>query len=338
MKKRLSLILIMILFSISPLLAVFCHICGKGLPEAANFCPACGKEVASAFQPAPPSPSEEKIANPQTPILTPAPNPTVARFIPAETYLNDYESINQIELLLTNTNYAMASQHAKELRRTHAERMKTVEANYRSFSPYRRKIHDLHIKKLKTIDSYLEAWKGTEYGTDKARSLAEKDKALFQLSQINEAIETLITGGNDLVSIAKVQEMETRMDRTSTNFVVTSSYLLVDNQRINRGEPFWVIDVVSASAKVLHMGHGRSSQPICGWISVYDLERRSNWRSHPAFFYSAPTTAPTVVYETCPTPPVTVIYRYKKRYPYRHRNDRSRHKRHKYVVTDPHFW
>lgn len=351
MKKLLAVVFIMILLAVSPLLAAFCQNCGKEMPEAANFCAVCGKAAAGAFQTAQPAqPSQSNN------LAVPSNSPVVISAAPDDGSLADYDSINQIELLLTNTNYAVASRQAKELRRQHDQRMVVVERNYRHFSPYRRKLHDLNIQKLKALDTYLEAWKGTEYGQDRVRSMAEKDKALFVLSQTNEAIDTLLTGGSDLYSIAKVEEMERRLQRTSGNFVITAPYIQIDNQRLNRGEPIWVIDVVSASAKVLHMGRGRSSQPICGWVSVYDLERRSNWRSDPAFFYSPPVTT-TIVYEPAPEPPVKVVIVSKGRYPYRHdrdrhddRRDRDRdrhdgrndrhgdHRGHDYLVINPRFW
>lgn len=365
MNKRLSLVLMMMLFAVSPLLAAFCHNCGKELPSAANFCPACGKPSAGALEPAPVA-QQPQSAPQQPPVIQPVvtPQPIENRpvyVVPAadEASLADYDSINQMELLLSNASYGVASRQAGELRRQHEDRMVSVERNYRYFSQYRRKLHDLHLKKLRAIENYLEAWKGTEYGPDRVRAQAEKDRALFVLSQTNEAIDTLLTGGGSLSSISRVEEMEQRLTKTSSSYVVTAPYLMVENFRLSRGEPLWIIDVVSASAKVLHMGRSRSNQPVCGWVSVYDLEKRSNWRSDPAFFYSPPTVS-TVIYQPAPEPPVKVVIVSKGRYPYRHRDrhdhdrrDRDRHdydrrdkdhgrhddhRRYDYVVIKPRFW
>lgn len=365
MKRTFITLMIMLLASVMPVLAAFCHNCGKELPAAANFCPACGKASAGAFQPAQPAqPVQVETAKPQAvePVYVPEP---VQMQSPAleNSSLANYDYINQMEMLLTSASYGVASRQTRELRSQNEHRMAKLESGYRYFSTYQRKLHDLHLKKQKAVEDYLEAWKGTEYGPDRARSAAEKDRALFVLSAVNEMIDTLLTGGGTLTSIARVEEMEARLIKTSANYVITAPYLLVDNQRLNRGEPLWVIDVVVAEAKVLHMGKGRSSVPACGWVSIYDLEKRSNWRSDPAFFYSPATPSPTttIVYQPAPEPPVKVVIFGKKRYPYRHDRDRDdgrrddrhddrhdrdrhdprddhRHRRHDYVVINPLFW
>jgi|GEM_PF-912352 len=388
--KRMLLILGLLLFCVAaPSFAAFCHHCGKQMPDAANFCPACGTAAAGSFESAPPAqPSSAPVV--QQPVVTsnapvmisapvvvqPATPVTISQptAYPVEISLADYDAVNQMELLLTNTNYDVASREALKLRRQHNERMYAVSARYAAYGNYQRRIHDLHVQKFDALEAYLEAWKGAEKGPDRARALAEKDRALFMLAQINEAIDVILSGAGSLSSIAESEEIERRMKRTTVNYVVTAPYLLVDNQRLNRNEPIWVIDVVSGSAKVLHMGRGRSSQPICGWVSVYDLEKRSNWRSAPVFFYSSAPAQPettTVIYRE-PEPKVIIIAG-KKRYPYRHRpwpfppryphdrgdrhdkydkrdkhdkhDGRDRHddrrgpyKHHSYVVVDPKFW
>ena len=367
--KRMFLILGLLLFCVAaPSFAAFCHHCGKQMPEAANFCPACGTAAAGSFESAPPAPAPAKSpAAPTAPVMISAPvviQPATPVAIsqptayPVEISLADYDAVNQMELLLTNTNYDVASREALKLRRQHNDRMYAVSARYAAYGNYQRRIHDLHVQKFDALEAYLEAWKGAEKGPDCARAQAEKDRALFMLAQINEAIDVILSGGGSLSSIAESEAIERRMKRTTVNYVVTAPYLLVDNQRLNRNEPIWVIDVVSGQARVLHMGRGRSSQPICGWVSVYDLERRSNWRSDPVFFYSSAPEQPqttTVIYRE-PEPKVIIIAG-KKRYPYRHRpwpryphdrrdkhdkhdkhDRRGPYKHHSYVVIDPKFW
>lgn len=374
MKKILLILLLLCFAAGAPVLAAFCHHCGKQMPETANFCPACGTAAAGSFesappaqpapaQPAPPTQTVTVIPGAQivlsAPVVVSQPATTITvpltAAVPAEVSLADYDAVNQLELLLANSNYDVASREALKLKRLHNERMNSISHSYSGYGSYQRRVHDLHTQKFNALEAYLEAWRASEKGPDKARAQAEKDRALFMLAQINEAIDVLLSGGGSLSSIAESEEIERRMKRTTVNYVVTAPYLLVDNQRLNRGEPIWIIDVVSGSAKVLHVGRSRSSQPILGWVSVYDLERRSNWRSDPAFFYSsAPPQAPmpTVVYEE---PRTKVIIIRDKRYPYRHRpyppQRRDRHgkcdkhggrrgpRRHySYVVVDPKFW
>ncbi|PKL39270.1 MAG: hypothetical protein CVV41_21705 [Candidatus Riflebacteria bacterium HGW-Riflebacteria-1] len=387
--KKLLLVLTLLLFCVAaPLLAAFCHHCGKQMPDAANFCPACGTASAGSFDSAPPmgtppaSPPSSAQPKQSAPVIISGPvviQPTTPVTInqpvmsPIEISLADYDAVNQMELLLSNSNYDVASREALKLKRQHNERMNLIASRYSGYGPYQRRLHDLHVLKFNALENYLESWKASERGPDVARAQAEKDRALFMLAQTNEAIDVLLSGGGSLSSIAEAEEIERRMKRTTVNYVVTAPYILVDNQRLNRGEPLWVIDVLSGSAKVLHMGRGRSSQPICGWVSVYDLERRSNWRSDPVFFYSSapvPPVTTTVIYRE-PEPKIIIIAG-KKRYPYRHRPspwpwprypDRDRHdkhdkydkrdkhdrhdkrddkrgpyKHHSYVIVDPKFW
>lgn len=365
--KKILLILFLFCFTAgAPLLAAFCHHCGKQMPDVANFCPACGTAAAGSFESAPPAPLAQTVTViPGTQVVLSAPvvvsQPTtiavpVTIAAPVEVSLSDYDAANQLELLLANSNYDVASREALKLKRQHNQCMNSISHRYSGYGSYQRRMHDLHVQKFDILEVYLEAWKSSEKGPDKARAQAEKDRALFMLAQINEAIDVLLSGGGSLSSIAESEEIERRMKRTTVNYVVTAPYLLVDNQRLNRGEPIWIIDVVSGSAKVLHVGRSRSSQPICGWASVYDLERRSNWRSDPAFFYSSAPPQPEL-------PPTTIVYREpqtkvviikdRRRYPYRHRplpprRPRDRHDRHddrrgprrhhSYIVVDPKFW
>lgn len=354
MKKTILLVVAMVLCAMLPVIAAFCHNCGKELPGEANFCPACGKAVTGAFQTAQPAAGSTVPAVQSLPSVNPVTVQSSQMIVEAAA-IADYDHINQMEMQLTSSSYGVASRQVRELRVQNEMRMSRLESGYRYFNAYQRKLHDLHLKKQKAVEDYLEAWKGTEYGPDRARSMAEKDRALFVLGAVNEMIDTLLSGGGTLNSISRVEEMERRLQKTSANFVVTAPYILVDNQRLNRGEPIWVIDVVSAEARVLHMGKGRSSQPICGWVSIYDLEKRSNWRSDPIFFYSSPSNT-TVIVEKHSSPPVKVIITNKKRYPYRHdrhrhqprRHDPHRrgpfdrppydHRRYDYVVISPKFW
>ena len=366
MKKTLFVLLAMLLVTVLPAFAAFCHNCGKQMPEAANFCPACGKASADSFQPAQPLPVDNTPkATAVTPVVS-APVVPVTSLSADDASLADYDYINQMELQLSSAGYSTAQRQVRELRQQNETRLARLESDYRYFGSYRRKLHDLHMKKQQAVEDYLSAWKGTEYGSDRVRSMAEKDRALFVLSAVNEMIDTLLTGRGSLSSISRVEEMEKRLLRTAANYVVTAPYLLVDNQRLNRGEPIWVIDVVVAEAKVLHMGRGRGAQPVCGWVSVYDLERRSNWRSDPAFFYSSPSVNTTVIVEETPEPPVKIVVFGGRRYPYRHdrdrhdrdrhdrdRHDRDRHdrdhrkgpfdhrdkgRRHDFVIVAPLFW
>lgn len=347
-KNHYFMIAAFILF-LSPVWGAFCHHCGKPLPDLANFCPACGTASAIAFTPAPAPTAtstidhkmqDQLVVAPAAKTISPAPA------TPANTHdnsLSTYDFINQIEQLLTDMSYNSAERQAMILRQQNQDSIHRMQKGFGSFNSYQRKINDLHLRKLKALDSYFTAWRRVESGPDKVQAQAEKDKALFVLGKVNEALDQLLSGGNNLVNLAEVEKLEKRMDKTTANFVVTSSYLLINNQRLNRGEPFWVIDVSGANAQILHMGRSRYPAPVTGFISVYDLEKRSNWRSHPDFFYSS--APPVNVHYDKPATEVKVVVYERKPYYYRHhpwgKNRHKRrypHRRYEYVVVEPQFW
>jgi len=343
MFKLLFPLLLVFTLIVSPVFADYCHHCGKVLPEKANFCPGCGKPVAAAFEPAPDN-QENKVSSA---IQHPDNPPGIEKSdAPSQISLAKYDFINQLEILLTDANYETAIRQAKAIKAQNSLQMNEMLGNYRSYNAYQQKLNDLHSKKLKALDAYFDAWKRSEFGPDKVQAAAEKDRALFVISKLNEALDKLLSGGNNLASISEVEKMVARTTKTSKDFRVTSAYLLVNNKRLNRNEPFWVIDVSGSNAQILHMGRAHYPEPVSGWISVYDLEKRSNWRSDPDFFYSS-APPPAYSFDRPQSEVKVVIYENKpnhwrhypwgKRYP-GHGKKRYPKRRHNYLVIEPKFW
>lgn len=196
--------------------------------------------------------------------------------------LADYFYVSQMERLLNSGSYDAANREAIGLRRQHDAVLGKVAPAYGSLSLYRRKLHDLHVRKFNALENCFEAWQHS--GRSSSRASAANARAYFILAQTNSAIDILLKGGGSYASIARVEEIESRIKKNSLIRTVTSSYLLVGDQQLKRGEPFWVIEVAAGYARIMHMGNGRSASPITGWISVSDLERRSNWRFDPTAF------------------------------------------------------
>ncbi|MEW6708471.1 MAG: zinc ribbon domain-containing protein [Candidatus Riflebacteria bacterium] len=336
MKKFLVVLLLLIITT--PLWAAFCHVCGNKLPDKANFCPACGKAVASAFETAPtmPAPAEPAAVVPAATTAVPVPA--------VESALENYEFINQMEMLLTDTSALSAAQQFTRMKSSNSVKILAMQGDQQSFNSYRSRMNKLHLAKMQAVEAFIEAWKRSQTGPDQIQAMAEKDRQLFILGKTNEAIDRLITGGNSLVNLADVEKMEARTRKTTQLFKITSAYLLINNQRLNRGEPLWIIDVSGANAQVLHMGHSGYPTPVTGWVSIYDLEKRSNWRSDPDFFYSS---APPVNYNfEKPETQVKVVIYERKPYHYRHypwgkRNPHKKrhpHRHYDYVIVEPKFW
>ena len=310
MKKLNILLSALVLASATPLLAEFCANCGKNLPSEANFCPNCGRQASGAFQAAEPEgvsilDSKEYVSSSDSKLD--ADNMALA----------DYHFINRIEEYLTESTSNVALRQCQELKRQNATKLQKMENDYMNYSIYRRKIHDLHMNKLQALENYLEARREADRSGDTAQAKAKMNKELFVIDKMNEAIDTLLTGGNTLTNINKVENIEKRVKKTTANYIVTSSYLTLGNVRVRRNEPIWIEDVSGASAKVHHMGASVSGEPAVGYVSIYDLEKRTNWTADSDFFYSVPAGSTVVLTQPVrPEPTVNVVV-WDGIYPYR---------------------
>lgn len=313
--RKINIILsALVLTSAMPAFAEFCTSCGQNLPDGANFCPGCGTAASSAFESAAPEGSAVETATTNTNTIVTTVDP---QLVIDNQSLADYNFINRIESLLTDSTSNVALRQCQELKRQNANKMQALENSYINYSPYRRKIHDLHMKKLEALENYLEARRNADRGSDIARQRANMDKQAFIIDKMNEAIDMLLTNGNSLVNLNKVEDLEKRVKKTTANYIVTSQYLTLGNVRVKRNEPIWIEDVSGASARVHHMGSNEGDEPAVGNVSIYDLEKRSNWTADGAFFYSSPSGT-TVVYSQVvrPEPSVNVVV-WDGIYPYR---------------------
>ena len=313
MRKINILLSALILASTLPAYAAFCTKCGTNLPNEANFCPSCGTAVSGAFQAAEPE------TNTKSSTITSNSDDTSVdtRLAADNASLSDYHFINRIEAYLTESTSNVALRQCQELKRQNAARIQRMEDEYMNYSIYRRKIHDLHMLKLQALENYLEARKEADRGTEVARAKAKMSKELFVIDKMNDAIDMLLSGGNTLSNINKVEDLEKRVKKTTANYIVTSSYLTLGNFRVKRNEPIWIEDVSGASARVHHMGIGAGDEPAIGYVSIYDLEKRTNWTSDGDFFYSTPTGSTVVLTQPVrPEPTVNVVV-WDGIYPYR---------------------
>ncbi len=309
--KKLNILLSALVFaSATPLLADFCSNCGKNLPTEANFCPNCGHQASGAFQAA--EPEGVSILDNKDYVTS-----SDSKVDADNMALADYHFINRIEQYLTESTSNVALRQCQELKRQNANRIQKMENEYMNYSIYRRKMHDLHMRKLQALENYLEARRAADRGGDVAQAKAKMNKELFVIDKMNEAIDALLTGGNTLTNINKVENLEKRVKKTTADYVVTSSYLTLGNVRVRRNEPIWIEDVSGASAKVHHMGAAVGGEPAVGLVSIYDLEKRTNWTADSDFFYSVPTGSTVVLTQPVrPEPTVNVVV-WDGIYPYR---------------------
>ena len=311
MKKPLLVLFLLFCCSLAPA-AILCSSCGKDMPDKANFCPWCGTALPEATKP------DRQVARE---VSTPAGS------VPIELSPSDYNYVSQMETMINANNHAVASREAPKFRTLHGRQMTAVAPHYGSYNAYQRKLHELNVQKFLALENYLEAWGNSERGPNRAGSTAEKAKSQFLIAQTNEALDILLTGGGSLASIARVEMVENRMKKNTRNHEVTSQYLLIDDHRVKRGEPIWIFEVASGFARVMHMGRRNSSAPLCGWISIEDLEKRSTWRLDPTLYPAQPPVI--LVYRSQPRPPTRFIIVSEIDYLPRYRRyPRGRHNRH----------
>lgn len=275
--KKISMVLVLLLFVAStPLYGLYCSECGRSLPDRAKFCSWCGTSAANGAS-TPTAAMETALRPRDTARLTAGVSPA------------DYLYVGQFEELLRRNDLAAVMSEVRDYWRLNDIQVATVTSGRSHLNQYQRKMHDLHARKFDMLNNYLESWRREKEGRDTARAIAEKQRAAFAVAQINLAIDELVTGNGTQSSFRRVEAIERRMRESTQNNRVTAGYLVVGERRLPRGEPIWVIEVVSNFARIMHMGESNSSNPLVGWVTLYDLERRTNWRPDPAIFHAPPS-------------------------------------------------
>ncbi|HNS10746.1 MAG TPA: zinc ribbon domain-containing protein [Candidatus Ozemobacteraceae bacterium] len=275
--KKISMVLVLLLLvAITPLYGLYCIDCGRSLPDRARFCPWCGNSAANG-------------ASTPTAAMETALQPGNSRRLTTGVSPADYLYVGQFEEVLRRNDLAAVMSEVRDYWRLNDIQVARVTSARSQLNPYQRKMHDLHARKFDLLNNYLEAWRRETEGRDRARAIAEKQRAAFAVAQINLAIDELVTGNGTQSSFRRVESIERRMRESTQNSRVTAGYLVVGERRLPRGEPIWVIEVVSNFARIMHMGESNSSTPLVGWVTLYDLERRTNWRPDPAIFHAPPS-------------------------------------------------
>ena len=135
--------------------------------------------------------------------------------------------------------------------------------------------------------------------------------------------------------------MERDLSQSAKEYIVTAPYLDVGSLQLRRNEPIWVTEITNGQARIVHMGKHNAATPVSGWISVYSLEKRTNWR------YEGPTSGVTVTQQPTtviiandlqPSPQV-IIVKEERRY-HRSRLSHHYHKRRNkaVIILPPIFW
>lgn len=201
-------------------------------------------------------------------------------------YLADYSFINDIEKLLTETTSQSAIGQLNLLKGQNSAKLASLSNSYSLMTPYKKKIHDLHLQKLKFLEEYFKEWQNQDSGANKANCEGKKDLNLYCIAKINEAIDTMLSTESDSIAISQAVSIEKRMKVATEICIVTSPYLMLNQQRINRNEPLWVTQINNNSATVVHLGTSNGSLPLSGLITIEEMKKRTSWNPNVVYAYN----------------------------------------------------
>lgn len=289
MKKL--LLLVCLLLVLQPVFALFCQSCGKQMADDANFCPKCGKPRAQEAKPLEPAPPAAGI---------PAPKPVETRPAAPETGFDDtfwgqFEPIERYEALLSGSDFAAASRESSGIRTDCLVSLRKSQSRASTYNSRELRAHALFQKKFDFLDRYLEAWRSSIHGPQKVRGAAEKERCRFAITETDEILLDLRNDSNAAFILTRIDEMERDLDSSTRDYIITSPYLQLDDHRVPRGQPIWVMQVQNGLAQVMHMGESSAGHPISGWMGIADLERRTTWRIPPGTWVTQPMPVQTEV-------------------------------------------
>lgn len=139
MKKVVLTLLIFLLAS--PVFALFCQECGKGMPDDAKFCSQCGQKKTDAKPVAVEASSASSASSaPSAPSV-----PSVPSFLSVSSEI--YEPLNKMELMLTMSRHVLGVAKAQEYRPKVKECLKKAESKLSGSDLVGKKMHALQIRR-----------------------------------------------------------------------------------------------------------------------------------------------------------------------------------------------
>lgn len=71
-------------------------------------------------------------------------------------------------------------------------------------------------------------------------------------------------------------------------YLVTSPYLYLNSQRLDRHHPIRVLEIRGSQARVMFTCGTNRSKALACWLTIGDLERHTNWRHHVSATFPIP--------------------------------------------------
>lgn len=216
-------------------------------------------------------------------------NVVIESVIPSE-----YVFINDIENLLTETTYKSANGQMILLKGQNESKLAALSKTYSLMNPYSKKLHDLHLSKLRYLDEYFDVWKNEDNGGSKSQCALKKEMKLYCIAKMNEAIDLMLCSDTKETGIGHAKRIESNLKKVMEIYAVTSPYLNLNKQRINRGGQLWVSKIEGNDCTVVYMGDYPSSKPLFGYISLMEMEKRTNWNSNAEQAYESVYISPEI--------------------------------------------
>ena len=95
--------------------------------------------------------------------------------------------------------------------------------------------------------------------------------------------------GMNQLELAEFKLSLANVTRRNQKYSITSKYLNLDDNKIPQGEKVIVLEIKGNKALVLYMGPTMTNSQIEAWISLRDLEKRTDWQKSNQDYFALPS-------------------------------------------------
>lgn len=267
MKKIIFVTIVNIMIFSSTLFASFCNKCGFKASDESIYCSKCGNKLENI----------ESISslNKNNIILIE----------------EAFSPVNDFEVFLYNSNYLTCVAKFPEYQIAFNKNIYKIEEIEKNSNENEKKIIIYYYKKWEIIKLLQEIWGSNQYIDYQKK--AYMTKFIGVLKQINNIIVHLKSGikENDLKTLENKLELSTKI------YEVTSRFLGVESNRIPHGDKIGIEEIKDDKVKIIHLGkryvfmtiqgptvndieYNPISKTIEGWVSLKEIEKRTNFKNY----------------------------------------------------------
>lgn len=266
MNRRLAILLILVTFTFTgtALFAKACIGCSMELPDNANFCAAC---------------------------MTPQPKNVLLGKAPAtktdmrETLLEMFAFIDDFEGYFHELKYLNVLGKMPEVKtkfQNCAGQYKRIESRLPEELTI---LAQVYAAKFQLFEGMTGIMKNLRMdGGYKAAILKSSLLVLALYNQIIDQFRVAKTFAPE--DLERLKKQVSNIGKRTQKYGVTAKYLTLGKEKLPGGEKVMVLEVVGKRALVMYMGPTMDNNPLEGWVSLRDLEKRTSWKRENIFFFN----------------------------------------------------